>query len=297
MKCKYPINKELLPYCFKIHHFPKFFVPFLQSSLKFYGKILLNDKRVNVKTFKLENKVKMFMISPKNSNTRKVLYYIHGGGFVFPHAPYHIKLAIEYATRLDAKVFLIDYRLAPKYKYPIANEDCLLGYEFLYNNKDIINIDIDKLIIGGDSAGGYLTITTTLKIYEKYKVVPKGNMLLYPVCDTDKNSESMIKYTDTPLCNSKDAKMYDAWFNDGNMTSVLNEDLSIIPNTYMEIAEFDCLRDGAIKYKNVLTNLNKNIEFHDVLETMHGFDFAVNAKITRECVNNRIKFMESIFNG
>lgn len=291
---KYAINEELLPYCHNIPHMPKWFTPVLQKMLRMMGKKLMRDERIDCETIQLDNGVNMFMLKPKGSRTKKVVLDIHGGGFVFPHAPYHIELAKEYALRLDAKVFLIDYRLAPKYQYPIAPEDCFAGLEYLMLHKEQLDIDMENLVIGGDSAGGYLAVSTTLKMYEKYGVAPKGNFLMYPAADTSKDTESMMKYTDTPLCNSEDAKIYDAWFNNGGVISVLNEDLSVIPKTYIEVAEFDCLRDGGLAYAKRLEELGIEVELHDVSGTMHGFDNGLDAKITRDCVENRIRFIEEL---
>lgn len=293
-KTKYDIDSELLPYCFRLPKIPEAVVPILQKSLRLFGKVLLKDKKVEVSAFRLDTGVQMFMIKPKNSKTRKAIYDIHGGGFVFPHAPYHISLAKEYALRLDAKVFLIDYRLAPKYKYPVAPDDCFAGFEYLYKNKDVLDIDIENIIIGGDSAGSFLAVSTSLKMYEKYKFVPKGNLLIYPAVDTCKDTESMAKYTDTPMCNSRDADMYNSWFNNGKTITVMDKDLSVMPKTYIEVAEFDCLRDCGIAYAARLQEAGVETEFHDVKGTMHGFDFAMNAKITRKCVDNRVSFMRSL---
>lgn len=292
-KIKYAIDEELLPFCHNIPKLPKAIAPLLQKMLRKMGKKMLNDERLDCEIIPLDHGVEMFMLKPKNSRTKRVVYNIHGGGFVFPHAPYHIDLAKEYALRLDAKVFLIDYRVAPNYQYPIAPDDCFMGLEYLMKNKERLEIDMDNLVIGGDSAGGYLTVTTSLRMHEAYGLAPKGNFLMYPACDTDRSRDSMIRYTDTPLCNSEDAKIYDAWFNNGGVITVLNEDLSPIPKTYIELAEFDCLRDGGLEYAKRLAELGVEVELHDVPATMHGFDNALNAKITRSCVDNRIRFIES----
>lgn len=290
---KYAIDSELLPYCRTVPNLPKWAVPFMQKLLRMASRKPLKDSRIETKRFRLDNGVEMIMIKPRNSTTRRAVYDIHGGGFVFPHAPYHIELAKEYAVRLDAKVFLIDYRLAPQYQYPIAPDDCFMGFEFLYNNQGTLDIDMQNFVIGGDSAGGYLAVDTTLRMYKKYGYVPKCNFLMYPALDTRKDTESMIKYIDTPLCNSRDAEMYDGWFNNGKCITVMNEDLSVMPKTYIEVAEFDCLRDCGIAYAQRLQELKIEVEFHDVAATMHGFDNAVNAKITKDCVDNRVRFIKA----
>ena len=63
--------------------------------------------------------MKCAMITPKEELLGGVVLYIHGGGYVFNSAPHHFKLAKQMALRLKCKLVFVDYRLAPKYKFPI----------------------------------------------------------------------------------------------------------------------------------------------------------------------------------
>lgn len=53
------------------------------------------------------------------------------------------------------------------------------------------------------------------------------------------------------------------------------------------------LGNGSVNSK--LQELGCEVELHDVAATMHGFDNAVNARITRECVENRVRFFEELY--
>ena len=77
----------------------------------------------------------------------------------------------------------------------------------------------------------------------------------------------------------------------------MHEDLSVMPETYIEVAEFDCLRDCGIAYAKHLEDHGISVQFHDIHAAMHGFDNVINAKITRKCVDNRIAFFHEMLNG
>ena len=80
----------------------------------------------------------------------------HGGGFGYRAAPYHKRLAMEYARRLGCVVAFPDYHLLPRYPYPAAREDALAAYRWLHSQREALQIDGGKIIVAGDSAGAVL---------------------------------------------------------------------------------------------------------------------------------------------
>lgn len=84
-----------------------------------------SDKQVTVTTEHIPvaggEKIRVFVMRPRDlKNNVPCLFYIHGGGFYFPSAPYHYTFAKEYAVQAGCVVVYPDYRLAPKYPYPAA---------------------------------------------------------------------------------------------------------------------------------------------------------------------------------
>lgn len=137
------------------------------------------------------------------------LLYYHGGGFVLPAAPYHYSLAKEYAQRAHCKVLFVDYRLAPRFPFPTAPEDCYSAYVWAAANAGDLSIDTSRMAVAGDSAGGALATVVCLMAKERGQLMPCGQMMMYPVTGIGMETESMKKYTDTPMCNSRDAEKYD----------------------------------------------------------------------------------------
>jgi epsilon-lactone hydrolase len=86
---------------------------------------------------------------PKYITSSKVLFHIHGGGFVLPlYEPERYTTA--YLARITGtRAFLINYRLAPEYPFPAAIEDCVKAYKWLINEGGILP---EQIIFTGESA-------------------------------------------------------------------------------------------------------------------------------------------------
>ena len=231
------------------------------------------------------------------------LVYVHGGGFVWPASPHHYSLAKEYAQRAHCKALFVDYRLAPKYRFPIAPEDCYAAYSWAVRNAEALSIDPNRIAVAGDSAGGQLATVVCLMAKELRQTMPCGQMLIYPAAG-NVETESMRKYTDTPMCNSRDMEKYGKYYRPdpsvgkNEYASPIEADsLEGLPPAYIETAEFDCLRDGGILYAKRLQEFGVPTELYNTEGTMHGFDIVLNSPIVRKCVDRRVAFLKKVFAG
>lgn len=286
-----PIKKGLMP----MFHF-------------FLEMLYLNQhssKKIHVKKYKIKSfdnkKVKFLVYTPKNVKLNdKCLYFIHGGGFAFNSSPHHYKLAKIMAEKLECKCVYVNYRLAPKYKYPVANLDCYSVYKYILNNREELNIDPTKIILMGDSAGGNLAVSTTIRAHNDGLTIPKAQILLYPALVSGIETESKKSYTDTPMCNAKDMKIYHEMFY-GNQD--MKEDLIYkspyfaeifdnFPSTYIEVAEYDALHDDGLLFYKKLQEHNINSIYHEVKKAMHGYDYVINSNLVKILIENRVKFIK-----
>ena len=136
---------------------------------------------------------------------------------------------------------------------------------------------------------------------DRKQVMPCGQMLIYPAAG-DVETESVRRYTDTPMCNSRDMEKYgklyrpDPSVGENVYASPIEaESLEGLPAAYVETAEFDCLRDGGILYAERLRQFGVSAELYNTEGTMHGFDIVLNSPIVRECVDRRIAFLKQVF--
>ena len=261
----------------------------------------LSVERKNIPVGKGDT-VRALLYCPRDiEETAACLVYYHGGGFVLPAAPYHYSLAREYARRARCKVLFVDYRLAPKYPFPAAPEDCYAAYAWVLANAKELSVDPARVAVAGDSAGGQLATVVCLMAKDRGLSMPCGQMLMYPAAGKAE-TESEKKYTDTPMCNSRDMEKYGRLYrpdpsvgNNAYASPIEAESLEGLPPAYIETAEFDCLRDGGILYAERLQQFGVSAELNNTEGTIHGFDIVLDSPIVRDCVDRRIAFLNRIF--
>lgn len=306
-RTKYPISSDFRHWTKMNPPLNKAMLPFIQKTMRLLFNREHSSKALTVERKRIPvengNSIRALLYTPKDLPDKSpCLVYYHGGGFVLPAAPYHYRLAKEYAVRAHCKVLFADYRLAPKYPFPIAPEDCFAAYTWALSNAEELSIDPARIAVAGDSAGGELSAAVCLMAKDRGKTMPCGQMLMYPVTGAGKETESMKKYTDTPMCNSRDADKYDKFYmqnpDAGNpvyAAPVKADSLGGLPPAYIETAEFDCLRDDGILYAERLREFGVSAGLYNTEGTMHGFDIVLKSPIVRACVDRRIEFLKHIF--
>lgn len=293
---KYPISDEFGLY--KKYHIPFNTKIFSNADklLSVLPKTLRETNKVSIKTEKInsfdDKKIKIYIFEPKKVTTNKIFLYIHGGGFVFKGAKNHYYLCKKLASEGLCSVVYVDYRLAYNNKFPTSIEDSFSAYKYILESKNVYK----KIIIGGDSAGGCLSVDVVRKAKKLGLPLPDYLMLFYPVLDKRMNTESMRKYDDTPLWNSVlNKKMWDLYLKDNTeyISPGEMEDVSFIPKTYIETAEFDCLHDEAIEFAEKLKKAKIDVIVNETKQTMHGFDVK-NGPITQNVIKERMEIIRKI---
>lgn len=77
------------------------------------------------------------------------LVYFHGGAFALRGAAYHKTLLCQYALNTPCKVIFTDYRLVPKYPFPVGVEDCYQAFKWVNNRAAELGIDKEHIAVGG----------------------------------------------------------------------------------------------------------------------------------------------------
>ncbi|KAG0261020.1 hypothetical protein BG011_001439 [Mortierella polycephala] len=107
----------------------------------------------------------------------RTVLYLHGGGYFLCSVKTHRWATWNMARLGGAKVFSIEYRLAPESPFPAAIHDALAAYLYLLDppaDSGIAPVDPKNLVIMGDSAGGGLTFATMLAIKDAGLPMPAG---------------------------------------------------------------------------------------------------------------------------
>ena len=101
------------------------------------------------------------LYAPSN-DVLPVLLYLHGGGFVIGGIETHDSLCRQLAVRSGGAVVSLEYRLAPEHRFPTAVDDAWAAMQWLSVNGATLGLDVTRLAVGGDSAGGTLAATCAI---------------------------------------------------------------------------------------------------------------------------------------
>ncbi len=127
-------------------------------------------------------------IIPQNPLKDKILFYIHGGGFISGSCITHRMHVAKFANKCQLKSLVFDYRLAPENPFPAPLDDCVTAYKCIlkqgYKPSDII--------VGGESAGATLTLSLLLALKENNIPLPKAAFSISPITDLRCKTSSFI---------------------------------------------------------------------------------------------------------
>lgn len=299
---KYQYHKDFRKIAFKLP-FSKLICRLSQKPLELMINMIKPPKNISVDNFFIQgfnnDKILIKEISPESPNDFALLV-LHGGGFGYKTAPHQLTNAFEYATKLNCKTFLVDYHLLPNFPFPAAYEDSLKTYEYLISNADKLKINPKKIIVLGDSAGGCLAANLCNTVESKNLPPPCCQVLIYPVTDNSMTTTSMKTFTDTPLWNSKNnQRMWKMYLKNCTpqqeqiAVPMKNPLPEVLPPTYIETAEFDCLHDEGIIYADKIKNLTSELEINQTKGTFHGYDMLSSHTISKDSVEKRIAFMKT----
>ena len=105
------------------------------------------------------------------------IYYLHGSGFALCSPRTHRRLTAWLSRLTGLPVFCVDYRLAPRHRFPAAAVDARSGWDWLRSEE---HFAADRIVVAGDSAGGHLAVDLLLQSDVEH---PAGLALFSPLVD------------------------------------------------------------------------------------------------------------------
>ncbi|TFK50945.1 alpha/beta-hydrolase [Heliocybe sulcata] len=132
----------------------------------------------------------------------RCILWFHGGGYYFGSVDQERYSIQRYARKINGRIFTVNYRLAPQYPFPCALHDALAAYLYLIQPpEDAAHIPVlpAHIVVGGDSAGGGLTLALLQAIRDSGLPMPAGAVLVSPWCDMTHSFPSIHTNTDTDV--------------------------------------------------------------------------------------------------
>ncbi|KAG8004938.1 Hormone-sensitive lipase, partial [Nibea albiflora] len=130
-----------------------------------------------------------------------LLIHFHGGGFVAQTSRSHENYLRTWSKELNVPILSVDYSLSPEAPFPRALEECFYAYCWALNNCHLLGSTAERVCLAGDSAGGNLCITVSMKAISNGIRVPDGIMAAYPatLLTTDASPSRLLTLIDPLL--------------------------------------------------------------------------------------------------
>ncbi len=141
-------------------------------------------------------KIPVFFVAPKGAKARNIIFYIHGGGWVFGSFHTHEKLVRELCARTDSLVVFPEYTRSPEAKYPTAIEQCYFILSHLWEmiGNQFPQVNCHTLTVAGDSVGGNMAISMALMSGMHRGPWIQKLLLYYPVTNACFDTPSYRKF-------------------------------------------------------------------------------------------------------
>ena len=241
---------------------------FQKCLIKMEGMLPAPPKDIEI-SHVAEGGVKGDWVSAPGVREERVYFFSHGGGYVWGNPKAYHDLAYRLSKACKARVFLLDYDLAPGAQAPVQIEQGLAAYDYVlgkYPNADVV--------MGGDSAGGGLTQSLVLAIRDSGRKMPVALSLIAPWVDITGSGESMKEnlWKDVMLDPRGIDKAADIYRGDLSRSdprcSPLFGEQNGLPPVFIQVSQDEILRDDSVRLAAKIKEAGGNVRL-DIWPKMH----------------------------
>jgi acetyl esterase/lipase len=209
-------------------------------------------------------------------DTDALVVWLHGGGWYVGDIESFDRVARVLANASGAKVLLPEYRLAPEHPWPtpVADADAIATWA-RGAGAEQLGIDPDRVVLGGDSAGGQLAV---IAARHAGAGAFRALLLAYPALDPTLSSASAERYADGPMLTREDMERCWSYYlpdaadrADPDIAPLRATDLATLPPTTVALAEIDLLHDDGAALASALRDAGVAAEVQTFTGMVHGF--------------------------
>lgn len=214
---------------------------------------------------------------PEGCEDAPILFYLHGGAYLMGSPATHRQMLSFIARESGVRALLPDYALAPENPFPAGLNDCLTVYRGLL----AAGANASHILIGGDSAGGGMTMATLLSLRDAGDAMPVATVLLSPWLDLKAGGESV---------QTRAAK--DPWFRPDDMADIARKyspegdlgypllspvyaDASGMPDTLIQVGDHEILLSDSTRLSDNIVAAGGKVTLQVWPEMWHVFQFFV----------------------
>lgn len=208
------------------------------------------------------------------------LLFYHGGGFVLGDLETYDRLCARLAAASRTRVVSVEYRLAPKDKFPAAVEDALAAFDWAtVEGAATLGFDPDRVAVGGDSAGANLAaVVSQERRRSRGGRAPALQMLLYPLMQLAETNAKRAKVLEGHLMSTailegvrRNYLGPDDDPQDPRASPLFAKDLAGVAPAYVVTTGLDPLKDEGRAYADMLEAAGVPVQRAHYPSVPHGF--------------------------
>jgi acetyl esterase/lipase len=243
------------------------------------------------------------MFSPITAGPRPCLLWFHGGGYMIGTADMDALRLQAWAGRFGCVTVSVEYRLAPEDPFPAAHDDGMAVLDWLGDRADELEIDRNRIVVAGASAGGGLAAAVALAARDQ-GIPLAGQLLFYPMIDDRQQTPS----------SQWEAAVWPPKANRFGWSSYLGDlagdvvpsyaaparspSVTGLPPSLLIVGGADCFFDETVAYASRLAHAGVPTDLRVYAGAPHGFDLmAPTAGATVEALRDAEIWLEGVFTG
>lgn len=224
-----------------------------------------------------ELRVRRYHPKSLSAGLQPALLFFHGGGHVLGTLDGYDTFAQQLARLGNCVVLSVEYRLAPETKSAGIYQDGFDVYVWLLNSGEELGIDTERIAIGGDSAGGNISIAVMLQCKQHKITQPNYQVQIYPGIDYQMGYPSIEEFAEGYFLTKADKQWFRGQFLESEerasdpLVSSLLADLAGLPPGLVITAGFDPLRDEGEAFAKRLSDHGVEVEHVCYTDMIHAF--------------------------
>lgn len=241
---------------------------------------------------------------PEGALSGAGLLWMHGGGYIIGSTIISDRECATYARDLKMIVVSVEYRLAPKFPFPCALDDCFEAWLWFQDNADVLGVAQERIVISGQSAGGGLAAALAQRIADDGRIQPAGQALFCPMIDDRTAARDELDTVKHRLWNNKNNR--GGWkFYLGQTPGLAQtpeyavparrENLASLAPAWIGVGDIDLFCEEDCRYAERLRAAGVECELIVVPGGPHAFETIVpNAPVSRDYMDSNYRFLRKV---
>jgi acetyl esterase/lipase len=238
-----------------------------------------------------------------SGDTGAAALYLHGGGMIVGSVPIFDGPVSRYVARTGVPMLSLQYRLAPEHPNPVPVEDAYAGLTWLAGHAGELGIDLARIAVMGDSAGGGLAAGVAILSRDRHGPAIARQLLIYPMLDDRTTTPDPYIAPFAGWSYDDNATGWNALLGAGHENRDIDpaaapgrlKDARGLPPAYIEVGQLDIFRDESLRYALTLSQSGVPVEFHLHPGVPHEYDaIAFDADMSRRAQADRDRVLRSL---